>query len=178
MFSITVGPYTVSCHPDRLPDLYGQYVGRAGLVEEFDLEGTEGTCCFLAVSRGVGWPFLVVAQRYNPSGGFRPGALLVPETDLLFVGAGERLTSYRLDGPERLWLDTTGWFWGWARHGDRVILSAELELTAYDLHGRKRWSVFVEPPWEYEVLAGRIELDVMGTKSSFPLDVGPTPNPR
>ncbi len=75
-------------------------------------------------------------------------------------------------------METTDWFWGCARHGDRVILSAELELAAWDLHGRKCWSVFVEPPWEYEVLAGMIELDVMGTKSSFPLDVGPTQNPQ
>jgi hypothetical protein len=179
MFSITVGPYTVSCHPDRLPDLYGQYVERAGLVEEFDLEGTEGTCCFLAVSRGVGWPFLVVAQRYDPAGGFRPGGLLVPETGLLFIAAGERLLAYRLDSPARLWMDTTDCgFWGWARHGERVILSAELELAAWDVHGRKSWPMFVEPPWGYEVSAGMIELDVMGTKSSSPLAAGPPQSPR
>jgi hypothetical protein len=69
MFAITVGHYTLSCHPDRLPDLYGQYVERAGLAEEFGLKGSEGRCCFLAVSRGVEWPFLVVARRYDPAGG-------------------------------------------------------------------------------------------------------------
>lgn len=179
MFSVTVGQYTLSCHPDRLPDLYGHYAKHAGLVEEFDLQSPDGTSCFLAVSRGSGWPFLVVAQRYDPSGGFHPGALLVPETGLLFVGAGERLMAYRLDGPARLWMDTTHCgFWGWARHGDRVILSAELELAAWDIQGRKCWSVFVEPPWSYEAAAGSIEVDVMGTKSSFPLDAGPPQTPR
>ena len=69
MFAITVGHYTLSCHSDRLPDLYRQYVERAGLAEEFGLKGSEGRCCFLAVSRGVEWPFLVVAQRYDPAGG-------------------------------------------------------------------------------------------------------------
>ncbi|GAC1449492.1 MAG: hypothetical protein NVSMB9_33370 [Isosphaeraceae bacterium] len=40
-----------SHRPPPRPDvyLYGRYVRRAGLVEEFDLKGTEGTCCFLAV---------------------------------------------------------------------------------------------------------------------------------
>ncbi len=114
-------------------------------------------------------------MRYDPSGGFHPGALLVPETGLLFIGAGERLLAYRLDGPTRLWEEATDCgFWGWARHEDRVILSAELELAAWDVRGRKCWSMFVEPPWSYEVSAGMIELDVMGTRSRFPLDTGPT----
>ena len=69
MFARTVGHYTQSCHSDRLPDLYGRYVERAGLAEEFGLKGSEARCCFLAVSRGVEWPFLVVAQRYDPAGG-------------------------------------------------------------------------------------------------------------
>src|SRR5262249_29337281 len=156
------------------PDLYGHYAEHAALVEEFDLQDREGRNCFLAVSRGVGWPFLVVVQRYDPAGGFHPGTLLVPETDLLFIGAGERLLAYHLDGPARRWIDTAECgFWGWARHGDRVILSAELELAAWDIQGRKCWSTFVEPPWEYKVSGEIIELDVMGTQSSFPLDTGP-----
>ena len=134
MFSVTVGRYTPSGHPDRLPDLYGGYAEHAGLVEEFDLKSTEGKSRFLAVSRGAGWPFLVVARRYDPSGGFHPGAPLVPEADLLFVGAGERLLAYRPDGPTRLWMDTTDrGFWGWARYEDRAILPAELEPTAWDM---------------------------------------------
>lgn len=34
------------------------------------------------------------------------------------------------------------------------------------------WSVFVEPPWDYTVAGETIELEVMGTKSSFPPDLG------
>src|SRR4051794_33044423 len=98
MFSIALGPYTLSCYPDRLPELYGEYVKHAGLVEEFDLDGPGGSTCVLAVSRGVAWPFLVVAQRYGPAGIFHPGALLVAETGVLFIGAGERLLAYSLDG--------------------------------------------------------------------------------
>lgn len=179
MFSLTIGPYTLSCDPDRLPDRYYQYVERAELSDVFNLGGTEGKCCFLAVSRGNGLPFLVVAQRYDPAGGFSPGALLVPETDLLFIGTGKRLLAYRLDNPTRLWEDSTECgFWSWSQHGDRVILSAELELAAWDIQGRKCWSVFVEPPWGYEVSEGMVEVDVMGTKSRFSLDVGPPSSTR
>lgn len=178
MFSISVGPYTLLCHPNRLPDLYGRYAEHAALVEEFDGPAPEGERCCLAVRRGTEWPFLVVVQRYPPAGGFHPGALLVPETDLLFLGAGERLLAYRLDVPARLWTDTTDCgFWGWARHGDRVVLSAELEMAAWDIRGRKCWSLYVEPPWNYRVEDETIHLDVMGRTSSFPLDTGPPTTP-
>jgi hypothetical protein len=58
-----------------------------------------------------------------------------------------------------------------------VILSAEFELAAWDVHGRKSWSVFVEPPWSYEVSVRMVELDVMGMKTRFPLDAGPAQPP-
>lgn len=176
---MTLGPHTVSCHPDRLPNLYREYVEHAELSDEFDLRGSdEGRVCFVAVSRAGEWPFLVVALRYRSASGFHPGALLVPETDRLFIGAGEHLLAYRLDIPNRLWIDhTAGGFWAWAQHEDRIILSAELELAAWDLNGNKCWSLCVEPPWEYKVVADTIELDVMGTKSSFPVHSGPLVGP-
>ena len=67
-------------------------------------------------------------------------------------------------------------FWGWRRHGDIVLMSAELEFAAWDVSGRKLWSTFVEPPWSYEILGDRVELDVMGRKSSFVAGIGP-PSP-
>jgi hypothetical protein len=101
--------------------------------------------------------------------------LLVPETGLLFIGAGERLLAYKLDSRERLWIDRTEFgFLAWARHGDRVILSGELELACWDIDGKKCWSCFVEPPWTYSVVEKTVYLDVMGKKTSFPLDLGPT----
>jgi hypothetical protein len=123
------------------------------------------------------WPFLCVAQHYAPGrwAGSHPGLLLVAETSILFIGAGERLLAYDLHGPVRLWEDRadTG-FHEWQRHDDMVVMSAELELAAWDIRGVKRWSRFVEPPWEYQVEGGVVHLDVMGTISSFPLQAGPT----
>lgn len=65
-------------------------------------------------------------------------------------------------------------FWAWARHGDVIAMSAELELAAWDLTGQKLWTTFAEPPWDYRVVDSEVELDVMGCASTFPLVSGPT----
>ncbi len=54
-----------------------------------------------------------------------------------------------------------------------VVMSAEPEIAAWDVHGRKLWTTFVEPPWDHTVRDGVLHLDVMGTESSFPLIGGP-----
>jgi hypothetical protein len=67
--------------------------------------------------------------------------------------------------------------WGVAvAAADVVVVSAELELAAWDVSGRKLWSTFVEPPWEYDVDADIVRLDVMGRRTQFPLVGGP-PSP-
>ena len=152
---------------------------RAKLVEEFDLHRSDGDFryqdfCYLVVGQSLDHPTLALALRYEPAWEFSPGVLVVPETDVLFFGAGERLLAYDLAQPARLWEDVadTG-FWGWARHGEVVIMSAELELAAWSLEGTKLWTRFVEPPWSYEVRDDVLELDIMGVKSEFSLRGGP-----
>ncbi len=175
MVTVTVGEYLVSV-AEALPAHYEHDAARATLIERFDLERESGALLYVAVRRGHDWPFLIVAQRYEPISGECPhsGVLLVPETHVLFLGAGERTLAYSLDTPARLWEYRTDFeFHGWQRHDDNIVLSAELELAAWDLHGAPRWSTFVEPPWAYHVEATTVYLDVMGVRSSFPLRVGP-----
>lgn len=175
MIQVTIAAYTASMQ-ETIPDHYGSH---AALSEGFGLEHEDWSAFYLVVRRGSDWPFLSVAQRYWPDhwAGSHPGILLVPETDILFVGAGERVLAYDLRGPSRVWVDTadTG-FHCWERYGDVVVLSAELELAAWDIHGKKLWSTPVEPPWEYRVEGGMVALDVMGAKSTFPLLIGPIAN--
>ena len=120
---------------------------------------------------------LTVSQHFapGPEAGFQPGVLIVPETHTLFIGAGTRLLAYHLQRVARLWQDEadTG-FWFWRRHGEVVVMSAELELAAWDLEGHKLWSTFVEPPWTYSVSEGSVTLDVMGQIRKFSLRSGPT----
>jgi hypothetical protein len=102
-----------------------------------------------------------------------PGLFLVPETHLLFIGAGRRLLCYDLLAPSRLWEDEADCgFWSWSRYGSVVLMAAELELAAWDLAGRKRWSRFVEPPWDDAVDGEVITLDVMGVTSRIRLESG------
>ncbi len=175
MFKLTIGPYLIQTEQGKLPELYSEYASRAILSEEFDLRNAERAHCFVSVSRGSDWPQLVVAQTFSPSAsGFEPGVLLVQETETLFIGAGERLLAYRLGPFERLWEDECDMgFWGWEQHGKVVLMRAELEMAAWDSFGKKLWSTFVEPPWDYVVKDNRIQLDVMGNKSEFDLAKGP-----
>jgi hypothetical protein len=176
MFNISCGDYTLHCTYDRLPNLYADYRDQAVLAEEVDLGDQEGSLCFISVAHGKDWPFLAVAQRYHPAGGFWPGALLVEETHRLFLGASTRLLCYDLAEPRRLWEDYTDCgFWSWARHGSTALMSAELELAAWNLSGEKQWSTYVEPPWGYVVEGEEVVLDVMGTVSRFSLASGPPP---
>lgn len=171
---IVIAPYRVLACTGELPQLYSHYRERADLVEEIDLASDDGLS-FFAVGRDE-WPSLVVTQRFSPSGyGNYPGILIVPETATAFIGAGERLLAYRLDPrPARLWMDTADCgFSRWSRHGEFALMSAELELAAWTTSGTKLWTMFVEPPWEYTVVDETVQLDVMGTQSSFPIAVGP-----
>lgn len=175
MFKLVIGNYIFLCNHDGLPDLYNEYCHHAHLFEEFNITSSEGRMCFVGVQTKDNWPFLVVAQRYSPAGcGFNPGAILVPETNILFVGAGERLLAYTLEPAAKIWEDQADCgFLSWQRHENTIVMSAELELAAWDIRAQKLWTMFVEPPWEYEVHDGMIHLDVMGIKSQFELERGP-----
>jgi hypothetical protein len=170
-----------------LPGSYDDYCNHAELVEEIGLDArvvpNDTDVCFVAVSgEHDPWPALVVAQRYSPAGaGCEPGVALPEGSDVLFIGAGERLLAYHLTGgagpagrPVRLWEDDCelGFFY-WAIHGDTVVMSAELELAAWTTSGTKLWTLFVEPPWSYTVEGARVQLDMLGKISQFPLRQGP-----
>jgi len=177
-FRFTFDDFSVTCMADALPILYKTYKENAHLVEEIDLNSEKGTACFFGVYlRGrLDWPALVVAMRYLPSGyGFEPGALVIPETQVLFLGAGTTLLAYDLSGPRRLWIDTADFgFLRWQRHGEVVVMAAELEMKAYDLNGKKLWSRFVEPPWNYSVEEKTVLLKIMGSESAVSLLTGLT----
>lgn len=112
-FRVSVGPYELNCVPDGLPSLFDEYKKHAALADCIALD-EPNLCCIVVRHSAHSWPFLVIAQSFSPAGvGFEPGALLVPETGVLFVGAGERVLAYDLEVPRRLWSDSadTG-FWG------------------------------------------------------------------
>lgn len=176
-FHVGSDEYTVSGTIGELPVAYSEMLKRASLHDDFGVRTADGTALVIAVERATDkWPYMVVSQRFEPGpeAGFDPGAFLIPESHILLLGAGTRLLAYDLRTPRRLWEDVADFgFWGWKRHGDVVLMSAELELAAWDIRGNKLWSTFVEPPWSYQVRDAQITLDVMGKKSLFPIRAGP-----
>jgi hypothetical protein len=175
VFSFSSGDYAVEMLL-REPPLSYPPLAIPGLREDFGLSES-GT--LLVVSAGLANADdkrVIVSQHFHPGpeAGFQPGVLIVPETALLLIGAGTRLLAYDLETAERLWQDEadTG-FWFWRRHGNFILMSAELEFAAWDLEGRKVWSTFVEPPWTYSLDDDRVVLDVMGDIRRFPVRLGP-----
>jgi hypothetical protein len=155
-----------------LPSTFDTYCSHAKLVDQFDMKAPEGDFCFVSAGPlGPDWPHLVVAQRFSPAqGGFDPGIAFVPESRLLFIGAGRRLLAYDLKLPARLWEDAADMgFWSWSVCPDAVLMAAELELAAWDRSGRKLWSRFVEPPWTFQVVEDKVHVYVMGKRTEVPL---------
>jgi hypothetical protein len=151
MFAVSLGDYELRCDAG-LPDRLSQYIDHASLADQIELAESNGALCFCSLTRdGDSWPYLVVAQRYEPAGyGFIPGVLLIPESQRLFIGAGRRLLAYDLLRPARLWEDWTECgFWFWRRWGEIVLMGAETEIAAWHIDGQKLWSRFVDPPWDY-----------------------------
>ncbi len=175
MFRITIGEWTIGCVHGRLPSPFTSYYRDAQLVEDFTVDARNDDQAVVLVEQNGGKPILVVKQRCPAAtAGFYPGLLVVPETNLLFIGAGERLLCYNLLTVQRIWIDEAACgFWRWQRHENMILMSAELELAAWNTQGRKSWSAFVEPPWSYEVTGDRLHLDVMGRKTDFNVESGP-----
>jgi hypothetical protein len=177
MLRLDVGRYTLAWAIER--ESYKLRCREATALEEIGTLATAEQVGALAVSRdSSGRPVLLVVAGCDPSyDGYQldVGALLVPETHTLFVGAFDEVFAYDLRGPTRLWRERAECgFWDWQRHDDYVLMAAELALAAWDLCGIKQWETFVEPPYDYTVADGTVHLTVMDVPVSFSLASGPT----
>jgi hypothetical protein len=161
-----------------LPRAYDHYVRNAVFIDHVTSPSREGRDMFIAVARnsvGPGvWPEIVITLKYeNSQGVFQPGMLVVPDTSLLFIGAGECLLGYDLTRRQKVFEDwTEHGFLNWSRQGDYVVMSGEVEFGVWTTAGEKLWSTFVEPPWDWRVISECVELDVMGRLTTLRLDNG------
>jgi hypothetical protein len=164
---IRMGDWELLIEDGSVPPIFASYLEKAEFVDQFDVNDGEGRFLFLGVSKGEttnGWPTIIATQKYQDcQQTFSPGFLLVPDTSLIFVGAGKRLLCYNVEQKIRLWEDETlCGFWRWSQSGSFVLMSAELEFGVWNQSGEKLWSTFVEPPWTFKVTGQTVELDVMG----------------
>jgi hypothetical protein len=176
----SIGDWEVTTMVDGLPSLYNEYLSHANFVNQIELKDTDQSGVWFIGLRNVkiesnqDWPTIVIAQRYEPSGcGFPPGALLTPDTSVLFLGAGTRILIFNLETRKLVSEDYVAvGFWGWEQHESIVLMSSELEFAAWDNNGRKLWSKSVEPPWSYKSIGNKINLDIMGQFTQFDIKTG------
>lgn len=158
------------------PPAWATYCANAELVDEKRATDEDSALLVAGIRHDdEEWPGLVLALHYAPSrGGFAPGILVVPESHVAFVGAGTTLRAYRTSPDvQMLWMDEAELgFWSWCQHGSTVVMSAEVELAAWDIDGTKLWTRFVEPPWSYSVDGQLLSVDVMGSVTTFDLRTG------
>jgi hypothetical protein len=161
----------------QLPSMWSTYCSHAEVVDEQSADDDDADLFVAGVCPPDGkWPSVLLALAYEPGdGGFAPGLHVVPETGVMFVGAGTTLRAYRFwPTAEKLWEDAVEFgFFRWRRHGATILMSAELELAAWDITGTKLWSRYVEPPWDYTVDDQELTLDVMGAVTTFDMRTGP-----
>lgn len=120
-------------------------------------------------------PDLLIEGWYKPGPqqGFHPGVLLVPESSTAFIGAGTELLIYSLAPIQLLsHQQTECGFWSWRRVDNLIVMSAELELAVWNIHGEKLWSRFVEPPWHYDIEGDTLLLNIMGNSIRLTLATG------
>lgn len=105
MITVASGRYRLHCQ-EGLSEEMERYAERAQLVERLAVDSSDGVGSFsLAVADPSKdqWPFLVVLGPYQPAQpGFYPGVLVVPETNILFVGAGTYLAAFDLITARKL----------------------------------------------------------------------------
>ncbi len=178
MIKMAIGEWTLSGQEYSDGVFPYRYKDHVLTFDEYKLDDPDAGFYGLAVHKGNtkgGWPHLVIVQQFAPSSeqGFNPSCLLLPETERLFVGAGERLLCYDLKTFTLLWEDQTQIGFGdWSKEQGFVILSAELEIVVFDTSGQKLWGTFVEPPWEYAIVGDNVELDIMGREEVRCLKTG------
>lgn len=178
MFYTTSCGYEIGFEEDVDPEVVARrYKTRARIFREYQPSIEEATARSLVTITDYSgaWPEKTSLALVLPElRGFSGGVLIAPETKIAFVGSLDVIVAYRLDTLEEVWEDVVfGGFWGWNRSGDVVLMSGELELTAWDIHAVKKWSAPVEPQWSYSVKDGVVHLDVEGKRSEFPLGSGP-----
>ena len=176
MYQINIDEYVLHL-TNAFPEIYYAYHKNALFVDNMFHEDDEGEVLYVALAKGSDWPFLITIQKYQPGPavGFHPGILLIPETQLLLIGAGTRLLAYTWSTPKKLWEEyLLSGFWSWRHYQDIVLMASETELAAWDIYGNKLWNTAVEPPWTYSVENDDIlHLHVMDVEQSFSLRTGP-----
>ncbi|HVJ86552.1 MAG TPA: hypothetical protein VM452_12965 [Caulifigura sp.] len=153
MINVSIGDYRLTV--GRRCDVAGR-VSESTVVEDLRERPVDNETDVAVLIAGHDQPAHLEVILNNSIHGFEPGILLIPETGTLFVGASPTIAVYDVATPRRLVHDNDIWFYDWARHGDIVLMSSEMELAGFSLDGDRLWTEYIDPPWSM-----RVENDVV-----------------
>jgi len=172
---VNVGRYRLTVYPSGLPGDYAELSARATLVDQSG-HSEQGRWYCLSVECGAETVLVVSRKRRGPFS--TPEALVIPETEVLFLGGAGRLLICDLKTPRRLCEHpVSSEFDRMARFEDAVLLAAQREFAAWDIRGAMLWNsldaIAIEPPWGYAVRNGVVRLEGKSAAMTFPLMEGP-----
>ena len=151
------------------PDIWEHYVKHAEFIDDRGLKNN-GTEVYVIISNGFALKYSIIAFRSDPIGyaRFTPGLHYEHNTDVLFIGGGTVIKTYRLSGDQMIFEKDDGLgFWGWTKHSNVVIQQAETDIRIFNLSGEQVWEAYVSPPYDLAFFGDRIELkfdDVVETR--------------
>lgn len=174
MFYSSVGSYTLSVTDN--PEEISTFLRDNAVVRHQLSQPVAGDSYIALGITDCGlFPDLLLEGWYSPgpAQGFHPGALIILETQIAFIGAGTTIVVYDLSPISLLaQTQTECGFWGWRHINNVVVMSAELELAVWNIYGEKLWSRFVEPPWHYDIEDDTLLLNIMGDSIRLTLATG------
>jgi hypothetical protein len=157
--------YNITVFVGQPPDILAHYKNHAKFIDDRDLKN-EGTEIYIIISNGFLKPdYSIFAFRSNPIGyaGFRPGIHYEKDEDIIFIGAGTVIKTYRLSDYKLIFEKDHGLgFWGWAKHLNYVIQQEETEFGVFDTKGQQLWETRVGPPYEFKINDKKVVLEFDG----------------
>jgi len=162
VIEFSVDDYNITVYVGQIPDIIDHYKKHAKFIDDKDLKN-EGTEVYVIISKGFLNPDnSIIAFKSDPIGyaGFRPGLHYEKESDILFIGAGKIVKTYRLSDNKIIFEKNHGMgFWGWTKHSNFIIQQEETELGIFNLKGEQLWETFVSPPYNFKFVGDNIILE-------------------
>lgn len=165
MINFSTNNYNITVFIGEPPAIHDHYKDHAEFIDDQGLKN-EGTEIYIVVSKGFLKPnYSIIAFRSNPIGyaGFTPGIHYEKESDVLFIGAGTIIKTYKLSGTKLIFEKDHGFgFWGWSKHLNYVIQQEETEFGIFDVNGRQLWETPVGAPYDFKISNNKVILEFDG----------------
>ncbi len=174
MIQFQFDKYKIAVEIGKEPIDYNYWIKYASFID-IEEQTKDKTPIYIGIGEHQDWYKTIVSFSSDPIdyGGFNPGLILVPETDILFIGAGTNVRIYDLKHQLKLFVkELHCGFLGWKRYDDFIIMQEELEFGIYSLTGQEIWSTEVEPPWTFSIEIDTVKLNVMNEISFRDLKTG------